>query len=150
VARVRLTAAAAPMALTAVSTSGTFAPFAPIQIATEVDGGALPYSWSATGLPAGVVSSSSGTRLSLAGTAGAAGRFTPRVELTDARGTKLAFTFDWTVSELVSSVDPIVLALLRPGSGALSATESGFVDQSGNRNGRLDVGDLRAWLARQP
>ena len=32
------------------------------------------------------------------------------------------------------------------GRGTLSADQARFVDLLGNRNGRVDVGDLRAWL----
>ena len=39
-----------------------------------------------------------------------------------------------------------VLDLLLGGSSTLTAEERGFLDLLGNRNGRVDVGDVRAWL----
>jgi M6 family metalloprotease-like protein len=39
-----------------------------------------------------------------------------------------------------------VLDLLLAGSSALTADERSFLDLLGNRNGRVDVGDVRAWL----
>jgi hypothetical protein len=39
-----------------------------------------------------------------------------------------------------------VLDLLLAGSSTLSADERTFLDLLGNRNGRVDVGDVRAWL----
>jgi hypothetical protein len=39
-----------------------------------------------------------------------------------------------------------VLDLLLGESSTLTAGERGFLDLLGNRNGRVDVGDVRAWL----
>ena len=35
------------------------------------------------------------------------------------------------------------------GAGALKADEARFLDLQGNANGRLDVGDVRAWMIAQ-
>ena len=40
----------------------------------------------------------------------------------------------------------IVRFFLEPDSDPLTELELSYVDSEGNRNGRLDVGDLRRWL----
>ena len=49
-------------------------------------------------------------------------------------------------TQLIVEAQRIVQFFLEPSSDALSELERQFVDSEGNRNGRLDVGDLRTWL----
>jgi hypothetical protein len=55
--------------------------------------------------------------------------------------------FDLAVTAVTVSVAEITEALLD--GRALPATASEFLDQQGNHNGKLDVGDLRAYLRAQ-
>ena len=49
-------------------------------------------------------------------------------------------------TQLVVEEQWIVQFFLEPNSDPLSELELAYVDSEGNRNGRLDVGDLRRWL----
>ena len=49
-------------------------------------------------------------------------------------------------TQLVVTEQQIVQFFLEPNSEPLSELELAYVDSEGNRNGRLDVGDLRRWL----
>ena len=49
-------------------------------------------------------------------------------------------------TQLVVEQQRLVQFFLEPNSNPLSQLEVEFVDSEGNRNGRLDVGDLRSWL----
>ncbi|HEX8831901.1 MAG TPA: hypothetical protein VF705_12085, partial [Longimicrobium sp.] len=44
---------------------------------------------------------------------------------------------------------PAVLDALLGGAATLDAAQQRYLDLLGNHNGRLDVGDLRAWLMEQ-
>jgi len=49
-------------------------------------------------------------------------------------------------TQLVVEEQQIIQFFLEPNSDALTELELAFVDSEGNRNGLLDVGDLRRWL----
>ena len=49
-------------------------------------------------------------------------------------------------TQLVVEEQWIVQFFVEPNSDPLSELELAYVDSEGNRNGRLDVGDLRRWL----
>ncbi len=49
-------------------------------------------------------------------------------------------------TQLVVGYERIVQFFLEPNSAPLTALELSYVDSEGNRNGQLDVGDLRSWL----
>ena len=58
-------------------------------------------------------------------------------------GVTLATT-EWVVAE-----ERLLQAFLRSGASPLGSAEAAYLDEVGNRNGRYDVGDLRAWLRRK-
>jgi hypothetical protein len=49
-------------------------------------------------------------------------------------------------TRLVVGYERIVQFFLEPNSAPLTELELSYVDSEGNRNGQLDVGDLRSWL----
>jgi hypothetical protein len=111
----------------------------------QVDG-AGPLVWNAVGgkVPAGIALSSAGV---LHGTPTETGTFTFSV-----RGENSEHVYTGTASIIVGtpvsvSVNAIVDALL--GGTPLSQAAVESLDQGGNRNGQLDIGDLRAYLRRQ-
>ncbi len=53
--------------------------------------------------------------------------------------------FELTVTKPTIAATAVLDQLLG-GSSSLTAEERGFLDLLGNRNGRVDVGDVRAWL----
>ena len=79
----------------------------------------------------------------------------PSTRLNDGRATEVAFhsivvqngQARITLStQLVVEEQRIVQFFLEPNSDPLSELEIAYVDSEGNRNGRLDVGDLRRWM----
>ena len=79
----------------------------------------------------------------------------PSTRLNDGHATEVAFhsivvengQARITLStRLVVEEQRIVQFFLEPSSDPLSELEIAFVDSEGNRNGKLDVGDLRRWL----
>jgi M6 family metalloprotease-like protein len=104
--------------------------------------GDVAWTLTAGALPPGVsLSDSSGV---LHGTPSAAGHYV--FSLTATSGTLVASrTFNLDVVKPVVAA-AVVLDDLLGGGTALTADERNFLDLLGNRNGRLDVGDVRAWL----
>ena len=79
----------------------------------------------------------------------------PSTRLSDGSATEVAFhsivvengQARITLStRLVVEEQRIVQFFLEPNSDPLSELEIAFVDSEGNRNGKLDVGDLRSWM----
>jgi M6 family metalloprotease-like protein len=110
----------------------------------RAEGGAAEPRWSivAGALPDGVkLDSISGA---LAGEASAVGsfHFTARAR-SDASSVQRDFTI--AIAAPVLTATAVLDHLLSAGN--LSATDLRYLDLLGNRNGRLDVGDVRAWLA---
>lgn len=110
----------------------------------RADGGIAAAVWRVTAgqLPPGVaLDSVSG---SLSGTAAAAGqyRFTATARAADESAVR-AFVLAVAKPQLQPAA---VVDQLLAGSG-LTADQAHFLDLLGNRNGRVDVGDVRAWLA---
>ncbi|GAA4595926.1 ExeM/NucH family extracellular endonuclease [Planotetraspora phitsanulokensis] len=82
------------------ATSGTA--ITPIDL--HASGGTAPYTWTATGLPAGLTISSDGT---VSGTPTTAGTSSVTVTATDSTGATGSATFGFQVTEVVSTVTPI-------------------------------------------
>ncbi|MEJ7811050.1 MAG: putative Ig domain-containing protein, partial [Gemmatimonadaceae bacterium] len=59
---------------------------------------------------------------------------------------RMAKTLALTVTKPVLSASAVMDRLLGASAATLTADELRFLDLQGNRNGRLDVGDVRAWL----
>ena len=75
------------------SQSGTVGTAASLQLSAT--GGTTPYTWSATGLPAGLSISSSGL---ISGTPTTAGSYSVTATVTDAAGKTGSATFSWTIN----------------------------------------------------
>jgi M6 family metalloprotease-like protein len=106
-------------------------------------GGSGVFAWrvSSGDLPPGVALEPTGV---LRGTPTASGSFRFTATATsDALSAQREFTVDVAKPTLAASA---VLDALLAGSSALTADERNYLDLLGNRNGRVDVGDVRAWL----
>ena len=145
VARVRLTTAAQPLVAAA--------PIAEASAATQVrrevraTGGAHPYAWTVTGaLPAGLTATPGAESLVIAGVPLAAGSFPITVTVRDAAGLESAQAFTVVVREPTFAQARLLQPFTRAaGVEALTPEEVQYLDNLGNRNGRYDVGDLRAY-----
>lgn len=146
-ARVTLTTAPTPEFTAPVLS--TLTPIADtLKLEMAVNGGALPYVPATVGaLPAGLTLSVEGETLKLSGTPLASGTFPVSIGVRDASGLTVVTALALTVSDLVISGEAL-FASLPGGSGALIPAEATYVDQMGNANGALDVGDVRAYLKR--
>jgi hypothetical protein len=109
----------------------------------QAAGGLPGRTWGLAGgtLPAGVVlDSATGT---LKGVPEESGTFQFTIGATSSM-LEASASFSMTVTRPVLTLDAVVDQLL--GGGSLTPDERRFLDLLGNRNGRLDVGDVRAWL----
>ncbi|MFT4263957.1 MAG: M4 family metallopeptidase [Nocardioides sp.] len=109
----------------------------------SASGGTAPYTWSATGLPAGVSISSAGT---VSGTPTTAGTYSVTASATDSAGAAGTTSFTFTVSG-GSSGTCSGNKIANPGfeSGATSWTQSsGVIDSSTSAAAR--TGSYKAWL----
>ncbi|RMH16699.1 MAG: hypothetical protein D6701_08480 [Gemmatimonadetes bacterium] len=112
-----------------------------------VVGGVGPYRISVRNegaLPPGTTVTVDGQSVTVEMTGARVGSNPIEVEVEDARG-------QVGISTLVVNVvdaDLPIAALLRATSGGAVPEGAAYLDESGNRNGRLDVGDVRAYMAR--
>ena len=106
-------------------------------------GGNEVFDWRLTSgaLPAGVTLEASGVVRGTPATSGSF-RFTATAASDDLTAQR---EFTLVVSKPALAANAVLDALLG-GSARLSADERSFLDLLGNHNGRLDVGDVRAWL----
>jgi hypothetical protein len=105
------------------------------------DGGVGSWSVSAGTLPPGIVLNAVTGRLSGVPAAEGAYAFTLRVTtgpFTDDQATSIV------VTKPVLAVQDVVGMVT--GGSPIGAGEQAFLDLQGNRNGRVDLGDVRAWL----
>lgn len=110
----------------------------------STDPAALPVQWTvATGtLPAGLSLEGAGI---LRGIPVEAGAFAVTVRAQDTRGLTADATLTVQVDPPAVSADDVARAVMTDGSGLTDGQVQWF-DHGGNRNGRLDLGDLRALL----
>lgn len=122
----------------------------PYAAAIELAGGTPPYAITDAlgGVPVGLEVAVDGSTLAVAGTPGAAGTFATSVWVTDDAGVTIAEALTIRILD-----DPAVTAerLLDQvvGSGTLTGAQSDYLDRSGNGDGAVDLGDLRAFVNRQ-
>jgi choice-of-anchor A domain-containing protein len=90
-----------------------------VTTALSATGGTAPYTWSATGLPAGLSLSSGG---SLSGIPNAAGTSTPVITVTDATGAGASIDLPVTVSPALVLSGPASLSTGQLGLGLVSTT----------------------------
>ncbi len=148
-ARLRLSTARTPQIAT---------PTGPIQVTRIAEferrllitGGAMPYAVEAT-LPDGMSAAAEEDDLVLTGSVDATGPFELELRVIDDRGSispQLSVPMsvgEWTVGE-----DRLLQQFLASHAEPLGTAELSYLDFVGNRNGRYDVGDLRAWLRSHP
>ena len=110
-------------------------------------GGALPYQWTVTGaLPTGVSAVPDGDQLTLSGTPLEAGAFELQLEIRDALGTVTTRPLTFTVAPAALPPERLLQPFTLTSATPLTEAELTYLDLSGNRNGRYDVGDLRRYL----
>jgi M6 family metalloprotease-like protein len=99
-------------------------------------------------LPTGLSVTVSGDAIRVTGTPLRAGLQLAGFEVRDAAGRTLTEWLSLLVLDLPFQDGALMDALLQPGSPAIPPTARSYLDASGNRNGALDLGDVRAYLKR--
>lgn len=124
--------------------------FLPYAGSVELTGGQPPYAVADAigGLPDDLVVAVDGDALVIQGTPRTAGTFGVSVWVDDTAGTTVAEAialrvFDDPAVNAGRVLDEVV------GAGTLTLEQSGYLDRSGNDDGSLDLGDLRAFVNRQ-
>ena len=147
VARVRVSTAAAPAVLDALPAAAALTTF---NAQLRAAGGALPYQWNVMGtLPRGVSATGNADRITFTGVATESGSFPLQLRITDALGTIATHAVSLIVGAVQLDLERMLQPFLRSSATPLSAEEQQYLDNSGNRNGRYDVGDLRRYLRTQ-
>lgn len=134
------------------------APAGPIQVTRisefehrlRITGGAMPYLVEAS-LPAGVSAAAQEDDLVLTGSLDADGPFELALQVIDDRGqASPQLLVPMSIGEWLVGEDRLVQMFLGSEAEPLDGAERSYLDFVGNRNGRYDVGDLRAWLRAHP
>ena len=120
----------------------------PQDVQLVVANGTAPILWSVLSgsLPTGL-SLSSGGRLT--GASLDVGSYPLTVEALDALGLSASATLTLEVAEPAIAVADLASPLLL-GTAALDPLQQAFFDRQGNRDGRFDLGDFRAWVLAHP
>lgn len=117
----------------------------------ELAGGETPYviAEELGDLPDGLAVDVSGSTLRVEGTPEVAGAFALSIWIEDAEGSSVAEAISLSIDD-----DPSLTAatLLRAlvGTASITPAQAGYLDRSGNDDGSFDLGDLRAYVRRQP
>jgi hypothetical protein len=93
-----------------------------------VSGGAGPYAWSVTGLPAGLTANGAGATLTISGDPQAAGTFTPQISVSDSSSPQLTGNTSFALTVDGAAVSPLVISGYLPDAAvgqAYSATVIG-------------------------
>jgi M6 family metalloprotease-like protein len=101
------------------------------------------------GLPDALVLALDGSTVTIQGTPRVAGMFAVSVWVEDHDGLEVAETIALTVLD-DPSIDPLTLLGALVGAQSLTLDQLDYLDRSGNDDGSLDLGDLRAFVRRQP
>ncbi len=122
----------------------------PLRVEFPVSGGAQPYGATiAPGTaPDGVTVSVTADLLTFEGAPAATGPFDVEVRVADARGVAGVTIIPLTVFPLVIPTAELLMALFDDLPGQLTAAQRAVLDNDGNRNGFVDVGDVRRYLTR--
>ena len=76
----------------------------------DVSGGTSPYTWSVTGLPAGLTASGDGATLTISGDPQAAGTFTPHISVHDSSKSQLTGTTSFALTVDGAAVSPLEIS----------------------------------------
>lgn len=148
-ARILLSTAPTPAVLGAASLPPATA-LKPYQASVRAAGGALPYRWSLAGgtLPQGLAFLDSTATFS--GTPLQYGSFTAVVRVDDARGSSATASAALEVADVAIPLATLLQPFLETADAPPTELEQRYLDVNGNRNGRYDLGDLRARLVTKP
>lgn len=113
----------------------------------RIAGGAVPYTVVAAGLPMGLTLELDGDQGRITGTPVALRAPAGGLEIVDARGTRVVLDLDVVVGDPALEEATVLSAFIGGGSPP-SSLEAEYLDNAGNRNGRYDLGDARAYLLR--
>jgi M6 family metalloprotease-like protein len=118
--------------------------------AVVLTGGSPPYAITGQlgGLPEDLAIVLNGEALTVSGTPRAAGRFSVSVWVEDDAGTTVAESISLRVLDDPTLDGSVVLGGV-VGAPGVSAEQVDYLDRSGNADGGLDLGDLRAFVNRQ-
>ena len=121
---------------------------APVDIQFEVDTGidSVTWVWTAAGLPDALDLDPTGR---LQGVAFELGSFDVQVIASDVRGLLVEGAITLVVGDPGISLAQLAAPFLLVGE-ALTPHQEDFLDHVGNRTGRYDLGDLRAWVLANP
>lgn len=151
VARVRLTVGS-DLALEGGASPPGSVVLEPVATSFDIRGGSGPYAVRVSpgdGLPVGVAAEVEGTLLHLRGIPEQAGRFHAVLVVEDAAAGQAQREVELEIADLALPPAAILEHVMAPDRGALEAREAVYLDLSGNENGVLDVGDVRALFQRQ-
>ncbi|MET0136016.1 MAG: S8 family serine peptidase [Kibdelosporangium sp.] len=118
----------------------------PVSLQLSATGGTPPYTWTATGLPAGLSISASGL---ITGTPTTAGTYSVTATATDGTPASGSTTFSWTISPPGGGCPAPGQKIANPGfeSGSASWTaSSGVIGQYGSEGQPPHAGTWNAWL----
>ncbi len=112
-----------------------------------VSGGTGPYTWSVTGLPAGLTASGSGSTVTITGDPQAAGTFTPQISVYDSSKPQLTGTTSFTLTVDSAAVSPLVISGYLTGAVVDQAYSAAVIATGGNGTFNWSVTGLPAGLA---
>lgn len=120
------------------------------QAAVRAAGGALPYRWTLAPdpLPEGVRFVDSTATFD--GTPLQPGSFPTTIRVRDARGATAAVTTALHIDDVAIPLATLLQPFLESADGPPTELERRYLDVNGNRDGRYDLGDLRARLLARP
>ncbi len=112
-----------------------------------VSGGTSPYTWSVTGLPAGLTASGDGATLTISGDPQAAGTFTPQVSVYDSSTPQLTGSASFTLTVDSAAVSPLVISGYLTGAVVDQAYSATVIGTGGDGTYNWAVTGLPAGLA---
>jgi hypothetical protein len=112
-----------------------------------VSGGAGPYTWSVTGLPAGLSASGAGATLAISGDPQAAGTFTPQISVSDSSTPQLTGTTSFALTVDGAAVSPLVISGYLTGAVVDQAYSAAVIGTGGDGTYNWSVTGLPDGLA---
>jgi len=120
------------------------------EVRIPVYGGAMPYSAAPQGSTHhGMAFRMEGSDMVLEGEPLLSGMFDASARITDVLGVASTVTVILTSGEPNLPLSRLAAGVFDPEVPDLTPNERAFLDQTGNQNGKVDVGDLRAYLLRK-
>ena len=112
-----------------------------------VSGGTGPYTWSVTGLPAGLTASGGGATLTISGDPQAAGTFTPQISVSDSSTPQLTGTTSFALTVDGAAVSPLVISGYLTGAVVDQAYSAAVIGTGGDGTYNWSVTGLPDGLA---